>query len=52
VHVRQTESLKAYCILHLELSGSRAKSTAAHPGAPPWTSWDLAMTVGWWSLRE
>ena len=29
VHVRLTESLNASCNLHLELSGSRAKPTAA-----------------------
>ena len=33
VHVRLTESLNASCNLHLELSGSRAKPTAARRGA-------------------
>lgn len=32
VHVRLTESLNASCNLHLELSGSRAKPTAARRG--------------------
>src|SRR3990167_7103689 len=32
VHVRLTESLNASCTLHLELSGSRAKPTAARRG--------------------
>jgi hypothetical protein len=32
VHVRLTESLKVSCNLHLELSGSRAKPTAALRG--------------------
>ena len=32
VHVRQSESLNASCNLHLELSGSRAKPTAACRG--------------------
>ena len=32
VHVRLTESLKVSCNLHLELSGSRAKPTAARRG--------------------
>jgi len=31
-HVRLTESLNASCNLHLELSGSRAKPTAARRG--------------------
>ena len=33
VHVRLTESLNASCNFHLELSGSRAKPTAVHPGS-------------------
>ena len=32
VHVRLTESLNVSCNLHLELSGSRAKPTAARRG--------------------
>lgn len=38
VHVRLTESLNASCILHLELSGSRAKPTAARRGVTPFSA--------------
>jgi hypothetical protein len=38
VHVRSTESLNASCNFHLELSGSRAKPTAARRGVT-FSSW-------------
>lgn len=38
VHVRLTESLNASCNLHLELSGSRAKPTAAR--------WEVTLSPG------
>ena len=47
VHVRLTESLNASCNLHLELSGSRAKPTAARREViiPPGSHRYLSRTI-------